>query len=300
MPAEPAAPHSLDAHLRWMLHVVTHPDGDEAGVRAAGDAGLLPPGARTLHDVVTPGPQLDAAGRLHVYAYAYLARLVEVMGNEYPSIKFLLGDKRFESLCRRFLVGNPSRSYSLNRLSAGFPAWLAAESADFDSLRFPATLAAVERNLEEIWDIPHEEPASFDSLASIPMEAWPTARLQPIQAMRLLRLHYPVQSFLDAFRRDEHEPEPSPRPTWVLCYRSNWALRRRDLGEARGRLLERILAGAALGEALESAAAAAADAEFDALLADLRSCFETWFSEGLFVSVSTTGPSPGTALRVSA
>jgi hypothetical protein len=80
---------------RWMQTVVMHPGGAEPGVRLAAARRLLPRSAQDLGNVVLPSKALSAVERLDIYSHMYYARLIEVLENEYPTTRQILGDEVF-------------------------------------------------------------------------------------------------------------------------------------------------------------------------------------------------------------
>src|SRR5207244_275482 len=95
----PSPPAAFDLDLRdlqrWFANRVI--DGDRALERSA------------IDEVLTPGPALGPAERLHVYQYGYRARLVECLADDYPVLEQTLGESAFEALCNAYIEAHPSR-----------------------------------------------------------------------------------------------------------------------------------------------------------------------------------------------
>src|SRR5262245_47876008 len=91
----------------------------EAQLQAAiltGDEGIL----ASLAD----GAHASRSTLFGVYRHAYTARLVDVLGNDYPHVKRYAGDEAFEGLARAFIAAHPSRSANVRWFGAGFPEFL--------------------------------------------------------------------------------------------------------------------------------------------------------------------------------
>ncbi len=277
-------PEALQALETWMLRIVTHPGGVDAGFDAAQSEGLLPPGTSSLDDLVPPNDRLSAGEQLHVYAFAYFDRIIDVLRGEYPTVEFLLGPGPFGQLARAFLVDQPSRTYTLNRVGVPFSGWLAERAVDQPELAFAVDLALVERALDEVWDCKAEEPVAYEALQAIPPDRWDRVRLHTIAALQLFELAHPITEFMNGVMRDEAAPVPEPSPAYVCVYCTLAGRYRIPLSFEQHGILSALLAGSTLGEAIELAATSEG-ADVPAMLAGLGGWFRDWTERGLFSGV---------------
>ena len=274
-----SAPETARTQI-WMLRMVTHPDGVEAGFAAARDEGLLPPGIVDPADLVVPGDRMTAVERLHVYGYAYFARLLDVLEDEYPVACALIGDGA-RDLLKRFLVEHPSRTYTLGRLSVGFPDWVEEHAGACVS-----DVARIERALEEVIDAVTEDPLAHEALTAIPMEDWAALHLRPSASMVLFPLRHRVNAVMNAHKRGEELvlPSPSPEPLFGCVHRQGFTPWRREVNAVQHALLATLRAGGTLGDALE-AALDVEGADPQALLGSLGDWFADWMGDGLFAAI---------------
>ena len=116
---------SLDQLQRWMQSVITHPAGIEAGTNS--DSARLAIGVEVdeLDDIVCRSQRLNSADRLRIYGNAYFTRLLECLRAEFPALVQALGEEAFDGLAFGYLLEHPSQSYTLARLAAGLPEYLA-------------------------------------------------------------------------------------------------------------------------------------------------------------------------------
>src|SRR4029078_260172 len=70
-------------------------------------------GTETIREWVRPSSKADIDTLLAVYRHAYSARLVEVLGNDFPGLKALAGAEPFDSLARAYIAAHPSRGFSV-------------------------------------------------------------------------------------------------------------------------------------------------------------------------------------------
>lgn len=269
---------SLREAQQWFARAITTPESEPSAVSAEGAAQEL-----------TPGPRLSSLERLDVYRTAYHARLIECLVDDYPALQAALGERSFEALCRAFVARHPSTSPSLNTYGAPMAAFCRTETA-LDCRAFAADLATLEWAIVEVIHAPGAPPLRPERLAAVPADAWAHARLEVTPAFRLVRAAYPVNTFFQAFRDDKSPSIPEASPSATAVYRSGPTVWRMDLTSPMATLLERLVAGDALGSALELAAGTMDGVPEDVLGQRLMTWFQGWVSGGLFtgIAVETT------------
>jgi hypothetical protein len=269
---------------RWMQAVVMHPGGADAGVRSRPARALIAGAARDLESTVLPSRQLSSAERLGIYAHMYYARLVEVMEGEYPTTRQILGAAPFAAACRRFVARNPSRSRTLNALSARFPDFLARSLPRSNRNGLAVDVARIERAMEDVFDAPRAEPMTAAGFAAIGADQWERATLRVNPALRLLALRYPANEFMSALRRGDAPRIPRPRATRVIVFRRGYQVFRRDQEPEQFRLLQALAAGRPLAAAVR-AAVRGRGTSADRVAKRLGKWFEEWAAAQLFVTV---------------
>ncbi len=271
----------LETLERWLQAVVMHPGGAATGLRSPAAKRLLPRAASRPESVILPSKAMSAVERLGVYAHAYFARLVEVLENEYPTTRQILGEEAFDAVCRRFLRHHPSRERTLNSLSEGFPAFLDRSLAHNHRNGLAIDVARIERAMEDVFDAPRAAPLTAADVAAIAPALWERRGLPLIPALRLLRLRYPANEYMNAVRAGRRPRIPRPRASFVIVYRRNFQVYRRDQYPAQFRLLAALAAGQTLADAVR------ATVEGQRISAGrqagwLRRWFREWAAEGIF------------------
>ena len=269
-----------------MQAVVMHDGGALAGVKARPARALIAAAAQDLEQVVLPSKQLSAAERLDIYAHMYYARLVEVMEGEYPTTQRILGAEAFARLCRRFVAKNPSRTRTLNALSAGFPDFLARAMPKTHRSGLAVDVARIERAMEDVFDAPRAEPMSAAQFAAAGADPTGRAVLRVTPALRLLALRYPANAYMNAVRQGEKPRIPRPRATWTIVFRRGFGVFRRDQDPAQWKLLAALAAGKPLAAAVRGALRGRSGAGAGAARAakELGAWFEEWSAAQLFVA----------------
>lgn len=269
---------------RWMQTLVMHPQGVEIGLQSESAKALLPLKEASLEGVVLPSRDLSALERISIYANMYFPRLIEVMEDDFPTVRHIFGPDFFEKTAKDYLTRHPSTYPNLNALGKQFPQYLAAEAQDMPHREFVGAVAIVERAIQDVFDERRVDRISIEKLKAIPSESWNRMQLQLTPALRLLRLDYPVNDYISAVREDRHSDIPAPKATHVAVYRIDYRVWRTDLSLAQFELLSGLNQALSLGEAVE-AAAAMPGVDTDILVDAVGKWFERWASKGFFCGI---------------
>ena len=292
-PATP--PRDLGHIQRWMQAAIMHPVGVAAGIASAEARRHIDVGPGEAEKVVTRSRALTALERLEIYAYAYYARLLECLREEFPVLVHALTQEVFDTFAVGYLQAYPSRSYTLLQLGANFPRYLAetrpeeggGEGLPADWPDFLIDLATLELTFNEVFDGPGVEGERLldaEQLRAVPAERLPEARLVGVSCLRLLSLHYPVHRYFTAVRRHQDPGPPEPAETYLAVTRRHYVVRHYELSPPAYRLLQALLAGESVGQAIGRAAEAAGP-DLDRFANKLRVWFHDWAAEGFFRAV---------------
>ncbi len=163
---------------------------------------------KSMHEVaaefIKPNDCLNSFERLEIYNRQYWFRILAALDEDFRGLRAIIGQRRFEALCKAYLVDCPSESFTLRNLGARLEWWLRSHP---EHIQPRAALALDMVRLEwaeiEAFD-GAAEPVLVpgDVLASDPD---PQFRLQPY--LQLLSLRYPVNDLLVAIRKDDSEGE---------------------------------------------------------------------------------------------
>lgn len=145
---------------------------------------------------------------LMVYDHAYVARLLEVMGEDFLAVHTLLGDDAFAEAASAYVRGHPSRARSVRWLGAGFRNWL-GETAPWSDLPVLADMAAFEWGLGLAFDAPDADALGVAALAAVPPEAWPILTFDFHPALNTAALRHDVAPFQQAVARNQ-DPDAAP------------------------------------------------------------------------------------------
>lgn len=171
-----------------------------------------------IRDDIVDGGQISRDRRLHIYHYAYRARLVEVMQDVFERTWAYLGDAGFESVARAFIEAMPSTERTLNRFGEKFPAWLSARFPDDTDI---SEVALIDWMLRCAFDGADAIPITMRDISSLTSEAWATVGFEFHPTTALAPITYNAAGIWEALEQGLPPPGAKKRDvaTFVLVWR---------------------------------------------------------------------------------
>ncbi|MEX0880454.1 MAG: DNA-binding domain-containing protein [Thermoanaerobaculia bacterium] len=272
----------LDRLQHWMQAVIETPGDAEEAVASPVAAKIVPPDR--VGDVVLPSNRLSSVERVGVYQGMYILRMVEALQGDYPAVAHFLGDHQFEHVVEDYAMAHPSTHYSFNSFGRRFPEFV-RNSPRIRHKAFVYDLARLELAVTKVFDAPESPRLEPEDAAKISEEAWPNARLVPIEAFRVLAFDHPVNAYLQSVKQgSEEHPEVRRKHTWVAVWRKNYEVWRLDLGRPAYELLHALAKGKPFGKAVAASARKLQGNAGEQLFRWLRD----WVAEGMFQGVDKT------------
>jgi hypothetical protein len=164
---------------------------------------------------IEPG-LLGASRRLEVYADAYIARLHDVLADDYPKLRATLGPDAFRELAAAYVRARPPTSFTVRDTGVELPRYVAARD---DLPTWTGDLAALERARVEVFDGADAEPLTREALAATPIEQLPELALTLVPASALVPLGWTVDDVWSALE-DEAEVDAHLPPQRRTALRS--------------------------------------------------------------------------------
>jgi hypothetical protein len=270
----------LERIQRWMQACIEDQGTCEEAIASERAQSAI--SAEEARSIVLPSKTLSSFERLDIYRGMYLLRMEEALTTDYPALKHFLGDEKFMQMVERYVEVYPSRSYTLNRLGDHLPEFLKTLD-DLPKKDFCCELARLELLLTGVFDADETPPMTEAAVRAVPPEAWETARLKPIQAFAVAEFDYPVSQYLGGVDEENPFPKIVRKKTWVVAYRRNFSVSRRDLERPAYELLSALAAGKTVGDAI----VAVMTQRWRPALKEARlfEWFRDWMAEGFFQSV---------------
>jgi len=217
-------------------------------------------------EFIKPNDRLTSFERLEIYNRQYWFRVLSSLIEDFPGLRAILGDRRFEAMSKAYLVDSPSRSFTLRDLGARLESWLTKHPRWAGSRQALALdMVRLEWADIEAFDGKSEPPLRPEDLRE---NAGPSLRLRLQPHFRLLESRYPVDDLLLEVKKDEDTDFASnafterhkrkrvlavarlkPAPIYLAVYRLDFSVYFRRL-EREEFLLLRALEG---GKSLDSA-----------------------------------------------
>jgi hypothetical protein len=231
------------------------------------------PDGRSSHEIaeaiIKPNDRLTSVERLEIYNRVYWFRILSSLADDYPGLRAVVGQKKFDRLILAYLTELPSESFSLRNLGARMESWL-RQHPEFTPKHERLALDMVRLEWADIdvfdaADLPALKP---DDLAALGDD--PRFHLQPY--LRLLDFEYPVDDLLLSVRDsgEEHadivsnvamirEPRkrrrraalPRARRIYLAVHRQDYTVYFKRLEPEAFALLRALREGRTLGEAIE-------------------------------------------------
>ncbi len=185
---------------------------------------------------------------LGIYQYAYSARLIEFLENDYPQLHAYLGDEQFDQLCRAYIAETPSHTPNARWYGNELPIFMENSSIWSEQLQLPE-LARLEYSLNIVFDASDEPLLRLDDLAQIPPEQWPSLVFSPVQATRRLEMETNVTDIWNALVTDQAPPDVQglADPLQVLVYRDDQQSSFRSMSYEEAMMWDKMAAGVPFG-----------------------------------------------------
>ncbi|HEY2893836.1 MAG TPA: DNA-binding domain-containing protein [Pirellulales bacterium] len=257
---------NLDALQRWMLGAITES-------AAADDEATI----------VLPSSQQSAAERLAVYRNAYLARLLDVLREQFPCLRFAIGDELFDQFLAGYLQQHPPHSYTLARLADNLVDHLDATRPS-DWGQFVVELARLEQAIDRIFDGPGPENLPRFKLSTTPGA---DVRLAFVPGFELHDFQYPVSTYYTDWKAGNASTWPGPQPQFLALLRRDYIVRRYELSSLQFELLDALQRGARLDAALSGVVGETSGvSSIHAVAANVGDWFQFWASEQFFAAAT--------------
>ena len=262
----------------------------------------IAPGGKSLAKVasriIKPNDRLTSFERLEIYNRQYWFRVLDGFSDDFPGLRAVLGDRRFDAVAKAYLADCPSRSFTMRDLGSRLEGWL-RKHPRFAAGRRQLALDMVCLEWAEIeaFDSASLAPVSIASLQGA-NPAKLRLKLQPY--IRLLDLRYPVDDLLLAIKHDAGTNVASnamaerqkrkkvsavarlkPAPTYLAVHRVDHAVYFRRLEREEFAILTALQSGKTLERAIETGFRKSRTPIVQQA-ADASSWFQNWSALGWF------------------
>jgi hypothetical protein len=247
---------------------------------------------------IKPNDRLTSFERLEIYNRQYWFRLLSSMMEDFPVLRAILGDRRFDAMCKAYISDCPSRSFTLRNLGANLESWLRKHPSWAEKKQALALdVVRLEWADIETFDGKSEPVLRPEDLTGANA---PKLRLRLQPYLQLLSLRYPVDDLLLEMRKEEDTDFASnafeekrkrkrvhavaklkPARIFIAVHRVDNSVYFRRIAREEFAILKELRDGKPLGKAIEDALKKTAIAPHKRAAA-VQEWFQQWATLGWF------------------
>ena len=188
-----------------------------------------------------------------VYRNAYVARLADILYEDYEQLHAYLGDQAFAKLVKAYIAAHPSDQRSARWFGRHLPAFVSETYATHPEA---AELAELEKALADAFDGPDAEPLHIDALIAIAPEEWPNLVFEPHPTAARFTFRTNAADIWTALKNEEAPPRPEhlPEPRAILVWRRDLMAHFRPLDAEEAMMWDEAAKGVRFGVLCEMVA----------------------------------------------
>jgi hypothetical protein len=222
----------------------------------------------------------SATLRLEVYRNAYSQRLVEILAMNFPVLKQLVGEEKFNELGHAYVKAYPSNHFSIRIFGRHFSKFL-NEQSDLETMLLE--IANFEWALAEVQEAAEAPAISVDDMAQIPPDAWATLcfTMQPNVCTLVFFTNAP--EIWRAIDSNEQAPEAVQQPEsihWMFWSCNNQAFFT-PMNQQQYFMVNAIREGQSFGEICENLCEWLAE---DEVIQFAAGTLRSWVGDGVFTT----------------
>jgi len=289
---------NLDQIQRAVFEVVRQPLTDDERMRPLTLDGKST--AEIAEKVIKPNDRLSSVERLEIYNRVYWFRILSSLADDFPGLRAVIGQEKFDQVLLGYLTEVPSVSFTLRDLGSRLEQWLRAHpDLTAGNERMALDMVRLEWADIEAYDTAEFPVLTQSELGSLGED--PVFHLQP--HIQFLDLAYPVDELLLKVRETE-EPEtdissnvvvmetsdakqhkqhvlPKARKIYLAVHRQEFSVYFKRLKPEAFALLRALQQGQPLSQAIESSVNWSGK-KLERVMEQLHDWFANWAELGWF------------------
>ncbi|MBZ5504492.1 MAG: DNA-binding domain-containing protein [Acidobacteriia bacterium] len=289
---------NLDQIQRAVFEVVRQPLTEDERMRP-----LTLDGKSTTEiaeKVIKPNDRLTSVERLEIYNRVYWFRILSSLADDFPGLRAVIGQEKFDQVLLGYLTEMPSESFTLRDLGSRLEKWLRAHPELIaEHERMALDMVRLEWADIEAYDAAELPVLTQNELGSLGED--PVFHLQP--HIQLLDLAYPVDELLLKVRETE-EPEtdissnvvvmdsaesrphkqqilPKTKKVYLAVHRQQYSVYFKRLKPEAFALLRALQQGQPLSQAIETSVNWSGK-KLERVMEQLHDWFANWAELGWF------------------
>jgi hypothetical protein len=258
-------------------------------------------------EIIKPNDRLSSVERLEIYNRVYWFRILSSLADDFPGLRAVVGQEKFDKILLGYLTELPSESFTLRDLGSRLETWLR---------RHPEFIAGQDQIALDMVRLEWADIEAFDA-AELPkltqeelqsLSEDPVFHLQP--NLFLLDLGYPVDELLLKVREAEdpesdiasnvvmmehtdspekHYTLPKAKKTYLAVHRQENTVYFKRLKPEAFALLRALQQGKTLSQAIESSVDWSGK-KLERVMEQLHDWFANWSGLGWFCRAAEDAP----------
>ncbi len=177
---------------------------------------LLKQDSKYLNRKISAQKVSDANIRIGAYQYAYWARLLDVVSEDYPLTKKYLGEKLFNAIVKLYALNSPSKTYNINSYSLEFPKYC-VQKLPIYKIQFAKELLMYEMLVVEcFYSSNSSEKISFQTISNQDQNNVERAVLKLNKSVVLCEFKY------DIIKYKNSKLKPEKTNSYLMIYRNEF------------------------------------------------------------------------------
>lgn len=248
---------------------------------------VLEPGKPDSATWISASGRASPEMQLSKYAYAYTARLKEVLANDFPAVLIAIGDDRFNQLADDYIQAHPSHYFSLRDFGQHLPGFISdliQHDEHYHDLHWLYELAVFEWTLGLAFDAADVAMFTEQDMAAIPAETWPDLRFRLHPSVHRLDFVWNIPAMWQSLTADSPVPVTAEHDAgpW-LVWREQLTTRFRSMSVDEQRALDTLRDGGCFNDVCEVLASTINVEEVPLHAAGL---LKGWITQGLIGGIT--------------
>lgn len=191
---------------------------------------------------ISADTQRRAMQRMGYYAYAYRARLKEVLSDDFERLHAYLGDELFDRLICEYIDRYPSRYPSLRDFGGHMLALVSTLKPFCDYLEI-VELTEIELAFNRSFDTGDAAVISWDDCLALSPESWPEMKLKFHDSLDVLSLNTNSFEIWQALSEQQTPPQKISEQQYWLVWRKQLVSRYRSLSKVEAEAIFLMMKG---------------------------------------------------------
>jgi len=225
--------------------------------------------------------------QLSIYSYAYHARLIEVLANDFPAVLVAIGEEYFNKLASEYIKSHPSKFFSLRDFGAAFPSFIAdiiQQETTWKEMPWLYELAIFEWSLGQAFDAADDNLFTIQDMSAVAPEAWPTLKFKLHSSVQRLNFEWNIVEMWQALTTETPTEVSATQDTsspW-LVWRENLSTHFRSMEKNEQIAFDTLAQDGDFTDICESLASIINEDEVPLQSASL---LKAWIDQGLVSSI---------------